>query len=40
MYWIVPIQWPANTPASLHMRAYSMLGMGYIMLASQQVWMI
>ena len=33
----LPIQWPANTPASLHMRAYSMLGMGYIMLASQQV---
>ena len=33
----LPIQWPSYIPASLHMRAYSMLGMGYIMLASQQV---
>ena len=33
----LPIQWPANIPASLHMRPYSMLDMGYIMLVSQQV---
>ena len=29
-----PIEWPANMPASFNMRAYSVLGMGVIMLAS------
>ena len=29
-----PIEWPTNMPASFNMRAYSVLGMGVIMLAS------
>ena len=32
-----PVEWPANLPASLNMRVYSVVGMGIIMLASNPI---